>query len=191
MIEPFLGTHPHLGGDNFVAPTAAVIGDVTLDRGTSIWHGASLRGDVHFIRIGAGSNVQDNATVHVSRGTHPAVIGGGVTIGHNAVVHGCTVEDDCLIGMGAIVLDGAHVGTGSLVGAGALVTGNTIVPPRSLVLGSPAKVVRSLADGEVETIRANAAHYVRMSAMYRGEVTPEVNPFYERSGNRLGSTSRS
>lgn len=180
MIEPFLGLHPRLDGANFVAPTAAVIGDVTLGRDASIWYGASLRGDVHFIRIGARSNVQDNATVHVSRGTHPCVIGEGVTVGHNAVVHGCTVEDDCLIGMAAVVLDGAVIGVGSLVGAGALVTGNTVVPPRSLVLGSPAKVARTLSDDEVETIRANAAHYVRMSAMYRGEVTPQANPFYER-----------
>lgn len=180
MIEPFLGLHPRLAGDNFVASTAAVIGDVTLGRDASIWYGASLRGDVHFIEIGARSNVQDNATVHVSRGTHPCVIGEGVTIGHNAVVHGCTVEDDCLIGMAAVVLDGAVIGAGSLVGAGALVTGNTVVPPRSLVLGSPAKVVRSLSDDEVETIRANAAHYVRMSAMYRGEGAPAENPFYTR-----------
>lgn len=180
MIEPFLGTHPRLDGANFVAPTAAVIGDVTLGHGTSIWYGASLRGDVHYIRIGAGSNVQDNATVHVSRGTHPCEIGDGVTVGHNAVVHGCTVEDDCLIGMAAVVLDGAVIGAGSLVGAGALVTGNTVVPPGSLVLGSPAKVVRALTEEEVASIRANAAHYVRMSAMYRGEVSPEVNPFYER-----------
>ncbi len=184
MTEPFLGTHPRLEGDNFVAPTAAVIGDVTLGLGASVWHGASLRGDVHFIRIGACSNVQDNATVHVSRGTHPCVIGAGVTVGHNAVVHGCTVEADCLIGMAAVVLDGAVVGAGSLVGAGALVTGRTVVPPRSLVLGSPATVVRPLTEEEVQTIRANAAHYVRMSAMYRGELAPETNPFYEREGGR-------
>lgn len=182
MIEPFLGLHPRLDGANFVAPTAAVIGDVTLGRDASIWYGASLRGDVHFIRVGARSNVQDNAVVHVSRGTHPCVIGEGVTVGHSAVVHGCTVEDDCLIGMAAVVLDGAVIGAGSLVGAQALVTGDTIIPPRSLVLGSPAKVVRSLSDDEVERIRANAAHYVRMSAMYRGEVTPATNPFYERAG---------
>ena len=180
MIEPFLGHHPHLDGDNFIAPTAAVIGDVTLGFGTSIWYGASLRGDVHYIEIGVGSNVQDNATVHVSRGTHPCVIGDGVTLGHNAVVHGCTIENECLIGMAAVILDGAVIGAGSLVGAGALVTGNAVVPPRSLVLGSPAKVVRTLGEDEVETIRANAAHYVRMSAMYRGEVTPDANPFYTR-----------
>ncbi|MEL6612583.1 MAG: gamma carbonic anhydrase family protein [Bacteroidota bacterium] len=102
-----------------------------------------------------------------------------MTIGHNAVVHGATVEPDCLIGMGAIVLDGAVISAGSLVGAGAVVTPNTVIPPRSLVLGQPGRVVRTLSDEEVDRNRANAAHYVRMSAMYRGEVQPSANPFYE------------
>jgi gamma-carbonic anhydrase len=180
MIEPFLGHHPVLEGRNFVAPTAAVIGDVVLGVDASIWYGASLRGDVHFIRVGARSNVQDNAVLHVSRGTHPCRIGAGVTIGHTAIVHGCTVEDDCLIGMGAVILDGAVIGAGSIVGAGALVTRDTRVPSRSLVLGAPARVVRPVTDEEYESNLANAAHYVRMSAMYRGEVTPERNPFYDR-----------
>ncbi len=186
MIEPFLGQSPRLGRDVYVASTAAVIGDVTLGDGASVWFGASLRGDVHWIEVGAGSNVQDNATVHVSRGTHPCRIGERVTVGHNAVVHGCTVEDDVLIGMGAVVLDGAVIGAGSIVGASALVTMNTVVPPRSLVLGAPARVVRPLTDEEVERNRANAAHYVRMAAMYRGEAAPATtadgdgaaNPFY-------------
>jgi carbonic anhydrase/acetyltransferase-like protein (isoleucine patch superfamily) len=180
MTDSFLGQSPSFDASNYIAPTAAVIGDVTLGEGASIWFGASLRGDVHWIEVGAESNVQDNATVHVSRGTHPCRIGERVTIGHNAVVHGCTVEDDCLIGMAAVVLDGAVIGAGSLVGAHALVTGNTVIPPRSLVLGAPAAAVRSVSDEEVERNRANAAHYVRMSAMYRGEVTPDTNPFYER-----------
>ena len=176
MIDSFLGRFPRLGADVYVSDTAAVVGDVTLGDGASIWFGASLRGDVHWIHVGASSNVQDNATVHVSRGTHPCWIGRGVTIGHNAVVHGCTVEDDVLIGMGAVVLDGAVVGAGSLVGAGALVTGGTRIPPRSLVLGSPARVVRRLTEAEVERNRANAAHYVRMARMYRGVETPEATP---------------
>ena len=178
MTLPFLGRAPRLGVDVFVAPTAAVIGDVTLDDGASVWYGASMRGDVHWISVGPGSNVQDCATVHVSRGTHPCRIGAGVTIGHNAVVHGCTVEDDVLVGMGAVVLDGAVIGAGSIIGAGALVTMNTVVPPRSLVLGRPARVVRALTDTEVERNRANAAHYVRMSRMYLGLDAPESNPFY-------------
>jgi len=178
MMAPFLNHSPQLAREVFVAETAAVIGDVTLHDGASIWYGASLRGDVHWIEVGAGSNVQDNATVHVSRGTHPCWIGAGVTIGHNAVVHGCTIEDDVLIGMGAIVLDGAVIGAGSLVGAHALVTGNTVVPPGSLVLGSPAKVVRALREDEIERNRANATHYVRMARMYSGKDVPDANPFY-------------
>ena len=177
-LAAFAGTAPRLLGENFVAPTAAVVGDVTLGAGASVWYGASLRGDVHWIEVGAGSNVQDNATVHVSRGTHPCRIGARVTIGHNAVVHGCTVEDDCLIGMGAIVLDGAVIGAGSLVGAGALVTMNTVIPPHSLVIGSPAKAVRLLADDEVERNRANAAHYVGMSRIYLGLDQPLINPYF-------------
>lgn len=191
MIDSFLGQSPDLGDGVYVSDTAAVVGDVTLGDGASVWFGASLRGDVHWIRIGAGSNVQDNATVHVSRGTHPCDVGAGVTIGHNAVVHGCTIEDDVLIGMGAVVLDGAVIGAGSLVGAGALVTGGTAVPPRSLVLGSPARVVRPLTEAEVERNRANAAHYVRMARMYRGVDTPAVNPFYETRPGRGGAPGAS
>lgn len=179
MISEFLGRSPRLGREVFVADSAAVVGDVTLHDGASIWYGASLRGDVHWIEVGPGSNVQDNATVHVSRGTHPCRIGEGVTIGHNAVVHGCTIEDDVLIGMGAVVLDGAVIGAGSIVGAGAVVTKDTLVPPGSLVLGTPARVIRPLAPEAIESNRANAAHYVRMSRMYLGLDTPEANPFYE------------
>lgn len=188
MIDSFLGRAPRFGAEVYVSDTAAVVGDVTLGDGASIWFGASLRGDVHWIEVGVGSNVQDNATVHVSRGTHPCRIGGGVTIGHNAVVHGCTVEDDVLVGMGAVILDGAVIGRGSLIGAGALVTGGTVVPPRSLVVGAPARVVRPLTEEEVERNRANAAHYVRMSRMYLGFETPPANPFYEddRPGERAG-----
>ena len=178
MTAPFLNHAPRLGREVFVADTAAVIGDVELADGVSVWYGASMRGDVHWISVGAGSNVQDNATVHVSRGTHPCRIGANVTIGHNAVVHGCTVEDEVLVGMGAVVLDGAVIGAGSLVGAGALVTGGTVVPPGSLVLGSPARVARPLADDERDRNRANALHYVRMARMYLGLDRPDLNPFY-------------
>jgi carbonic anhydrase/acetyltransferase-like protein (isoleucine patch superfamily) len=186
MTLPFLGRAPRLAPDVFVAPTAAVVGDVTLGQGASVWYGASMRGDVHWISVGAHSNVQDCATVHVSRGTHPCRIGAGVTVGHNAVVHGCTVEDDVLVGMGAVVLDGTVIGAGSIVGAGALVTRDTVVPPRSLVLGSPARVVRALTDAEVASNRANAAHYVRMSRMYLGLDTPESNPFYTDDRDETG-----
>ena len=182
MTDSFLGRSPRLGADVYISDTAAVVGDVTLGDGASIWFGASLRGDVHWIEVGVGSNVQDNATVHVSRGTHPCRIGAHVTIGHNAVVHGCTIEDDVLIGMGAVVLDGAVIGVGSLVGAGALVTGNTIIPPGSLVVGSPGRVVRQLGDDEVARNRANALHYVRMSAIYRGHPDPTPSASAPRRG---------
>ena len=184
MISDFLGRSPRFNASNYVAPTAAVVGDVTLGEGASVWFGASLRGDVHWIEVGAESNVQDNATVHVSRGTHPCRIRERVTVAHNAVVHGCLIEDECLIGMGAIVLDGAVIGAGSIVGAGALVTMGTVAPPRSLVLGAPARVARALTDEEIARTRANARHYVRMGRIYLGTEGHETNPFYadERGG---------
>jgi carbonic anhydrase/acetyltransferase-like protein (isoleucine patch superfamily) len=178
MIADFLGRSPRFDASNYIAPTAAVVGDVTLGEGASVWFGASLRGDVHWIEVGPASNVQDNAVVHVSRGTHPCRIGAGVTVAHSAVVHGCVIEDDCLIAIGAIVLDGAVIGAGSLVGAGAVVTPDTVVPPRSMVLGAPARVVRALTDEELARNRANAIHYVRMGRLYLGVERHESNPFY-------------
>ncbi len=144
MFFKYKDKEPKKIGDNiFVAEGAKVIGDVTLNSGSNIWFNAVLRGDDDSITIGNNTNIQDNCTVHCSKGT-PTVIGNYVTVGHNAVVHGCTVEDNCLIGMGATILDGAVIGEGSIVGANALVTGNTIIPPNSLVLGSPAKVVKEI-----------------------------------------------
>ena len=143
----------------FIAPNAAVTGDVELGRGASVWYGASVRGDIAPIRIGDGSNIQDNASVHVDEEV-PASIGSGVTVGHNAVIHGCTIEDDCLIGMGAIILNGARIGAGSIVGAGALVTENKEIPPGSLAVGAPARVVRPISDEEREKVKANAERYM-------------------------------
>jgi len=178
MIRPFIHTHPVYDDSNFIAPSADIIGDVRLGPGASIWFNATVRGDVNWIRIGEASNIQDNAVVHVTNGTAPTRIGDRVTVGHSAVVHGCTIEDNVLIGMGAILLDHAVIGRDSIVGARALVTTGTRVPPRSLVLGSPAKVVRTLTDEEVETIGRYAANYLRYSAIYRGEEQPDTNPFY-------------
>lgn len=185
MIYPFIDVSPHFDDSNFIAPTADIIGDVTLGAGASVWFNATIRGDVNWIRIGASSNVQDNAVVHVSKGTAPTTIGVGVTIGHGAVVHGCTVADNVLIGMGAIVMDHAEIGAGSIVGAGALVTAGTTVPPGSLVLGRPAKVVRALRDEEVAGIAVYAQNYLRYSAIYRGVETPGKSPFYEPESNKL------
>ncbi len=179
MIRDFIGVYPSFDASNFIAPSADVVGDVTLGENTSIWYNVTIRGDVHRIRIGANSNIQDNAVVHVTHGTAPTTIGDCVTVGHGAIVHGCTIEDNVLIGMGAVLLDHVVIGADSIVGAKALVTGGSKIPPRSMVLGAPAKVVRRLTDEEVEGIRANAMNYVHYSAIYMGKETPEKNPFYQ------------
>lgn len=181
MIRSFLGEHPQYDESNYIAETAVVIGDVTLGEGASIWHHCTVRGDVNWIRIGAGTNVQDNTVVHVTHGTAPTDIGARVTIGHSAIVHGCTLEDEVLVGMGATVLDHAVVGRHSIVGAQALVTKHTEIPPRSLVLGQPAEVVRELTDEEVESIEQGAENYRRYSAVHDGRETPEENPWYTPS----------
>jgi carbonic anhydrase/acetyltransferase-like protein (isoleucine patch superfamily) len=158
-----LGDHePSVDESAWVAPSANVIGQVSLGPRASVWYGASVRGDMGVIAIGEGSNVQDNATLHADPG-FPVSVGSGVTIGHNAVVHGCTVEDDCLIGMGAIVLNGAVVGAGTLVAAGAVVPQGLQVPPGSLVAGVPARVKRTLTPEELDHIRLNAAAYVELA----------------------------
>jgi carbonic anhydrase/acetyltransferase-like protein (isoleucine patch superfamily) len=165
---PYTGVSPRIAPDAFVAPGATLVGDVTVEAGASIWFAAVLRGDGAAIRIGRDTNVQDGAVLH-SDPDFPVRVGAHVSIGHRAVVHGCTVEDDCLIGMGAIVLNGAVVGRGSLVAAGAVVLEGTAVPPDSLVAGVPAKVKRPVTDAERERIRSGAASYVSRSATYRDE----------------------
>jgi carbonic anhydrase/acetyltransferase-like protein (isoleucine patch superfamily) len=167
VIAAFGDRRPRIDATAYVPELAVVIGDVVIGAGSSLWFHTVVRADVHHVRIGARSNVQDNATIHVVRGRFPTLVGDGVTIGHNAVLHGCTVEDGSLIGMGAIVLDGAVIGAESLVGAGALVTPGTVVPPRSLVLGSPAKRARAVSDAELERLRTSAANYVELARRYR------------------------
>ncbi len=169
MLHAFNGIVPTIDRTTFLAPSADVIGDVVLGARSSVWFNATIRGDVNWIRIGEETNVQDNAVVHVTGGSGPTTIGDRVTIGHSAIVHGCTVEDRVLIGMGAIILDQAVIGTGSIVGAGALVTGRTVVPAGSLVLGSPARVVRPLTDEERASIDVFADKYLRNCEAYRGE----------------------
>jgi len=160
MLRPYRGKMPVVSPSAFVDQSAQVIGDVAIGDESSVWMNVVVRGDVHWIRIGRRSNVQDGTIVHVMRGTHPTSIGDEVTIGHAAVVHGCTIHDRCLIGMGAIVLNGAEIGHDSIVAAGALVVEDMKVPPRSLVMGSPAKVRRPLSDEEVASIRRYAERYV-------------------------------
>lgn len=165
-IRTFNGKRPELGRGVFLAETCAVIGDVVIGEETSIWYGTVVRGDVMPIRIGARTSIQDNSVIHVTSGFSGTIIGNDCTVGHNAIIHACTVEDLCLIGMGSIILDGAVIGKGSLVGAGALVTPGTVIPPGSLVIGSPAKVKRPINDKEREQITYGAQHYVELTRRY-------------------------
>lgn len=165
-LYDFAGASPAVHGSAFVAPTASIIGNATLAEDSSAFYGVSVRADTAPISVGAGSNLQDNVVLHADPG-FPCSVGSGVSVGHAAVVHGCTVEDDCLIGMGATVLNGAVIGTGSLVAAGAVVLEGTVVPPRSLVAGVPAKVRRELTDEEFEGVKANAARYVELARAHR------------------------
>ncbi|MBL8861231.1 MAG: gamma carbonic anhydrase family protein [Planctomycetes bacterium] len=164
LLLPYGDRSPLLGPGVFVAPTATLIGDVEIGARASIWYGAVLRGDVHAIHIGDDSNVQDGAVLHGTLGEFPVLVGARVSIGHQATVHGATVEDDVLIGIGARVLDGARIGSWSLVAAGALVREGTIVPPHSLVAGVPAVVKRALTEREVEVIRRTPERYRALAA---------------------------
>ena len=178
MIRPFLGISPRFDDTNFIADSADVIGDVSMGKRSSVWFNVTIRGDVNWIRIGEDSNVQDNSVVHVTHGSAPATIGNYVTVGHGAIVHGCTIHDRVLVGMGAIILDHADIGSDTIVGARALVTARTVIPPRSMVIGSPARVVRGLTEEEVEQVKAFADNYVRYSRLYLGKDLPVRNPYY-------------
>lgn len=160
MLRPYRGTMPTVPATAYIDPSAQVIGDVVFGDASSVWMNVVIRGDVHWIRIGARSNVQDGTVIHVMRGTHPTRIGDDVTIGHGALIHGCTIEDRCLIGMGAIILNGATIGRDSIVAAGTLIVEDAQIPPRSLVMGSPGKVRRTLTDEEVASILDYANRYV-------------------------------
>ena len=160
MLRPYRGVLPRVHPSAFIDDSAQVIGDVEIGEESSVWMAVVIRGDVHRIRIGRRSNVQDGTVVHVMNQTHPTTIGDAVTIGHAAVLHGCTIEDRCLIGMGAILLNGAHIGRDSIVAAGSLVVEEMQVPPRSLVMGSPGRIKRALTDAEVASIQAYSDRYV-------------------------------
>lgn len=160
MLRKYRGILPAVDPSAYVDESAQVIGDVEVGPESSIWMNVVVRGDVHRIRIGARTNVQDGTVVHVMRGTHPTTIGDEVTIGHGALIHGCTIADRVLVGMGAILLNGVVVGADSIVAAGSLLPEGMEVPPRSLVMGSPGKVRRVLSDAEVASIRDYAERYV-------------------------------
>lgn len=165
-IRAYDGKRPQLGRGVFLAETCAVIGDVIIGDESSIWYSTVLRGDVMTIEIGARTSMQDGTIVHVTSERFGTKIGSDCTVGHGVILHGCTVEDFCLIGMGSTVLDGARVGRGSLIGAGALVTPGTVIPPGSLALGSPARVIRPINQKERDQIEYGAAHYVELGRRY-------------------------
>ncbi len=166
MLRPYRGHLPRIHPTAYIDDSAQVIGDVEIGEESSVWMCVVIRGDVHQIRIGRRCNVQDGTIVHVMKDTHATMIGDNVTIGHAAVIHGCTIEHQCLIGMGAIVLNGACIGTGSIVAAGALVVEGMQVPARSLVMGSPARVKRMLTDADVTEIQMYADRYVQYRLDY-------------------------
>ncbi|MGH3309380.1 MAG: gamma carbonic anhydrase family protein [Streptomyces sp.] len=165
------GKEPTIDEDAFAAPTAVVVGDVTMGAASSVWYGAVLRADCDTITLGPGSNIQDNCTVHADPG-FPTHVGEGVSVGHNAVLHGCTVEDHVLIGMSSTVLNGSRIGAGSLIAAHALVPQGMQVPPGSLVAGVPARVKRELTPEEQEGIKANAAMYQHLARTHREAMRP-------------------
>lgn len=160
MLRPFRGILPQVDASVYIDQSAQVIGDVRIGADSSVWMNVVIRGDVNAIRIGRRSNIQDGTIVHVMRDTHPTHVGDEVTVGHAAVLHGCTIEDRCLIGMGAMLLNGAVIGSDSIVAAGTLVTEETQIPARSLVMGRPGTVRRALTDAEVASIRDYAERYV-------------------------------
>ncbi|MBI1873746.1 MAG: gamma carbonic anhydrase family protein [Acidobacteria bacterium] len=166
MLRPYRSTMPRVHASAYIDESAQVIGDVEVGEDSSIWMNVVLRGDVNWIRIGRRTNIQDGSVVHVMKGTHPTAIGDNVTVGHAAILHGCTIHGHCLIGMGAILLNGAEIGTESIVAAGTLVTEGTQIPPRSLVMGTPGKVRRELTDDEVRGIQAYADRYVEYAREY-------------------------
>jgi carbonic anhydrase/acetyltransferase-like protein (isoleucine patch superfamily) len=166
MIRTFQGIKPTIAQSTYIEDTAVVVGDVVIGEYSSVWFNAVVRGDVHYIRIGNRTNVQDLCMLHVTHDTHPLTIGDDVTIGHHVVLHGCTVMDRVMIGMGAIIMDGAVIGEDCVVGAGALVTEGTIVPPKSVILGSPAKVKRPVTENELAWIRESAQNYVEYARQY-------------------------
>ena len=169
-MRTYLNLTPQIHSSAYVDPAAVIIGDVHLKEGVSIWPTCVLRGDQGRISIGENSNIQDGTIIHATGGISTVNIGANVTVGHRVLLHGCTVEDWVLVGMGAIVLDNAIVGTGSIIGAGALITAGTVIPPNSMVLGSPGKVVRILREGEFERwIVHGRDEYLRLASVYKNQ----------------------
>jgi carbonic anhydrase/acetyltransferase-like protein (isoleucine patch superfamily) len=169
LIRSYRGIWPKIAASAYIDPAAVVIGDVTIGEHSSVWPGVVIRGDVHWIRIGARSNVQDGSVLHVMKNQYPLVIGDDVTVGHGVMLHGCTVESRVLIGIGAIVLNNSVIGSGSIVAAGTLVPEGKTVPPGSLFMGHPGKLVRTLTETESGSIDMYASRYVEYAGIYRSE----------------------
>ena len=176
MIRTFQGVRPTIAESAFIEETAVVIGDVVIGEDSSVWFNSVVRGDVHYIRIGRRTNIQDLCMLHVTHDTAALNVGNEVTVGHHVVLHGCTIRDRVLIGMGAIIMDGAEIGEDSVVGAGSLVTEGTIVPPRTLIFGTPARLRRPVTDKELAWIKQSAENYVRYARQYLSD------PIRERPG---------
>lgn len=164
---PYKGKKPKIHKSAYIAMHSAVAGDVTVEESCGIWFGAVIRGDVNHIKIGKGTNIQDNATVHVGH-DHCTTIGESVTVGHNCIIHGCTIEDQVIVGMGSTILDGAIISSNSIVGANSLVTMNKTFPEGVLIMGSPAKVVRKLTEDEIVQIKESATQYIALAKDYMG-----------------------
>lgn len=169
MIRSYRGRTPQIAPSAYIDPQAVIIGDVVIGEDSSVWPCAVVRGDVHYIRIGARTNIQDGSVLHVMRDTNALVLGDEVTVGHSVTLHGCTIESRCLIGMGSIILNGAVIGTGSIIAAGTLVPERTVVPPGSLMMGQPAKLRRSLTAEDLASIDAYGRRYVEYKEAYRAE----------------------
>ncbi len=165
MIVLYKNLKPSIGKNTFIAPNASIIGDVRINEGASIWYGTVLRGDLNFIEIGAYSNMQDLSVFHVTEEL-PVKIGQYVTIGHGAIIHGCTIDDSVLVGMGAVILDGVKIGRGSIIGAGAVIKEKTHIPPFSLVVGVPAVIKKTLNESTFEKLREHAMHYFNLAQDY-------------------------
>ena len=170
-IRPHRGKRPQIAASAYIDPAAVVIGDVVIGEDSSVWPCAVVRGDVHYIRIGARTNIQDGSVLHVMRDERPLILGDDVTVGHSVTLHGCTIESRCLIGMGAVILNGVTIGAGSIVAAGTLITERTAIPAGSLVMGSPGKVRRALTEIDKASIDSYAQRYVGYKNIYREEPT--------------------
>lgn len=169
MIRSYQGKTPKIAPSAWIDPAATIIGDVELGEDASVWPGVVLRGDVHFIRVGKRTNIQDNSVLHGMKDQFPVIVGDGVTVGHGVLLHGCVVESRCLIGMGSIILNGARIGERSIIAAGTLITEGAVIPPGSLIMGHPGKVRRSLTDEEQAGIDAYATRYVAYKEAHQAE----------------------